>query len=168
MILEAPMKDVPFSTLNFAPAEVEIHPQQNGSTILRSPQALRPYPDHLGKVLRQWADAAPDRIFLGERAQKEGWDTLSYARVAEKANAVSQALLDRGLKGLLGEKSLAHNLARNPRITMSHCRTLSDVIRRATKAFFPFSANPTEGAWRPKTVFFLTDPRFAFYTICPR
>jgi feruloyl-CoA synthase len=55
--------------------------------------------------LRQQADAAPDRIFLGERAQNEGWNTLSYSQVAIKANAVSQALLDRGLKGLLGEKS---------------------------------------------------------------
>lgn len=99
------MKSVPFSKLNFAPAEVEIHPQKDGSTILRSPQVLRPYTDHLAEVLHQWADAAPDRIFLGERAQKEGWNTLSYARVAAKANAVSQALLDRGLKGHLGEKS---------------------------------------------------------------
>lgn len=99
------MKYVPLSTLNFAPAEVELHPQKDGSTILRSPQALKPYADNLARVLRQWANATPDRIFIAERAQEQSWDTLSYSQVASKTDAVSQALLDRSLKGFLGDKS---------------------------------------------------------------
>jgi feruloyl-CoA synthase len=101
------MEKAPFSPINFAPAHVDILPQRDGSTILRSPQPLRPHEDNLGKVLRSQAENAPDRVFLGERAQTKGWSTLSYAEAAEKVNAVSQALLDRGLKGLLGEKSSA-------------------------------------------------------------
>jgi feruloyl-CoA synthase len=99
------MEEAPISTLSFAPAQVEVHPQRDGSTILRSPRPIRPHVNNLAKVLRRWADTTPERIFLAEKAPSGGWNALTYAEVARRANAVSQALLDLGLKGQLGEDS---------------------------------------------------------------
>ena len=99
------MKDAPTSTLSFAPPEIEVIDRKDGSHILRSPRTLDPYAGNLAKVLRQRADAIGDRVFLAERNPAGAWTELGYAEVATRSSAVSQALLDRGLRGLLGEKS---------------------------------------------------------------
>jgi feruloyl-CoA synthase len=99
------MKDLPVSTLNLAPPEVEVIDRADGSKILRSPRTLGRYANDLAKVLREQADTIGDRIFLGEKSPAGGWNKLSYAEVAARTRAVSQALLDRGLEGLRGDKS---------------------------------------------------------------
>jgi feruloyl-CoA synthase len=99
------MKNAPTSTLNFAPPDIEVIDRKDGSKIIRSRRTLDKYADHLGAVLRQHADTVGDRVFLGERNPAGGWTRLTYAQVAARSRAVSQALLDRGLKGHLGEKS---------------------------------------------------------------
>jgi feruloyl-CoA synthase len=103
--MDKPMKDAPTSTLRFAPPEIDVIDRDDGSRILRSPRTLDPYAEDLAKVLRQQADAIGDRVFLAERNTGGGWTELGYAEVATRSSGVSQALLDRGLRGLLGEKS---------------------------------------------------------------
>ena len=99
------MKDVPTSTLNLAPPEVEVIDRKDGSQILRSPRTLHQYTENLAKMLRQRAETSGDRVFLAERNPAGGWTELSYAEVAARTSAVSQALLNRGLQGLVGENS---------------------------------------------------------------
>jgi feruloyl-CoA synthase len=99
------MKHAPISTLNFAPPEIEVIDRKDGCKIIRSIRTLDKYADNLVNVLRHQADAVGDRIFLGERNSAGGWTRLSYAETAARCSAVSQALLDRGLKGHLGEQS---------------------------------------------------------------
>lgn len=65
--------------------------------ILTSAAPLQPYRENLGEMLRHWARQTPERIFLGERHAGEGWRRLSYAEVAQQADAIAQALLDRHL-----------------------------------------------------------------------
>jgi feruloyl-CoA synthase len=54
-------------------------------------------PRSIGMLLERWAGAEPDRLFLAERASAGGWRHLTYEGAAQAANAVGQALLDRGL-----------------------------------------------------------------------
>jgi feruloyl-CoA synthase len=94
-----------------APA-VEVNRRPDGTMVLRSPTPLPAYPRQLGVWLRQWAEATPDRVFLAERdagpaapersrsgfaEARGGWRTLSYGEARRQADAVAQALLDRGL-----------------------------------------------------------------------
>ncbi len=70
--------------------------QADGSLILRSPHPLAPYPATLGDRLRHWAEATPDRPFLGER-DGAGWRVLGYAEVHAQVRRLGAALLARGL-----------------------------------------------------------------------
>src|SRR3954471_6506535 len=70
--------------------------ETNGSLILRSEMPLEPYEASLGVLLRRWAKEVPDRVFLAERAGDE-WVELTWGEANRKANAIAQALLDRGL-----------------------------------------------------------------------
>jgi feruloyl-CoA synthase len=71
----------------------------DGSRILRSEMPLESYEASLGVLLRHWAEEAPDRVFLAERENgAEGdWVELTWGEASQKANAVAQALIDRGL-----------------------------------------------------------------------
>jgi feruloyl-CoA synthase len=71
--------------------------------------------DSLGLLLRRWAAEAPERLFLAERDRERGWATLSFAEASRAADALAQALLDRGLAVerpvmLLSGNSLDHAL----------------------------------------------------------
>ncbi len=89
--------EAPRAEIEFAPAEVNVERRVDGGMILTSPQALGAYDRHMGEALRRWAARAPQRTFLAERAPGGAWRRLSFAQAAAGADAVAQALLDRGL-----------------------------------------------------------------------
>ena len=64
---------------------------------LRSPHPLDAYPDKLTQRLEHWAKAAPDRVFLAQRAPDGSWRTLTYAQTLAQVRAIAQALLQRKL-----------------------------------------------------------------------
>ena len=82
--------------LRFAPAEVTVERRADGTTILRSPQALKPYARAVGDWLVHWHERAPDRTFLAER-KGEGWRRVSYRDALSDARRIGQALLNLGL-----------------------------------------------------------------------
>jgi feruloyl-CoA synthase len=84
------------SGLLLAPAEVEVSYLADGSLVLRSPHALAAYPATLCERLRSWAEVAPERPFLGERAGA-GWRVLGYGEVFAAVRRVGAGLLARGL-----------------------------------------------------------------------
>jgi feruloyl-CoA synthase len=88
---------VPPRPVKLAPARVEIDRRADGTTYLRSPRPLDPYPDKLTERLEHWAEAAPDRVFLAQRAADGSWRTLSYAQALLQTRAIAQALLARDL-----------------------------------------------------------------------
>ena len=55
-------------TLRMAPPRVEVEKRADGTLLLRSPVALRPYARCVGEWLERWAREAPERTFLAERA----------------------------------------------------------------------------------------------------
>src|SRR6201991_3410958 len=79
-----------------APPRITSRPSRDGGVILSSEMPLEPYEASLGMLLRRWAEEAPDRTFLAERAGDD-WRSLTWAQADAAASAVAQALLDRRL-----------------------------------------------------------------------
>jgi feruloyl-CoA synthase len=82
--------------LNYLEPRVEVDRREDGSIILSSPYPMAKPVAQLGHYMRYWAREAPDRAFLAQR-QGDGWQELSFGAVRQQADALSQALLDRGL-----------------------------------------------------------------------
>src|ERR1700742_4419654 len=80
-----------------APPQIVVEEAADGSRILRSQMALEPYEASLGLLLRHWARETPDRVFLAERGPDDDWVELTWGAAGAKANAIAQALIERGL-----------------------------------------------------------------------
>jgi feruloyl-CoA synthase len=89
------MTKPPFKEIEFAPPLVERVPLPDGGFLLRSPVALREYAPSMAHMLRRRAEEAPDRDFLAER-DGESWRRITYRQASDHANALAQALIDRG------------------------------------------------------------------------
>ncbi|MEX2127647.1 MAG: feruloyl-CoA synthase [Xanthobacteraceae bacterium] len=90
------MSKPPFQEIEFAPPLVERTPLGDGGFLLRSPVPLSEYPRSMAHVLRRWAREAGDRDFLAERDASGNWRRLTYAQASKSADAIAQALIDRG------------------------------------------------------------------------
>ncbi|MEY8879623.1 MAG: feruloyl-CoA synthase [Leptothrix sp. (in: b-proteobacteria)] len=69
----------------------------DGSLVLRAAEPLQPYPARLSDRLAHWAAVAPDRPFAAQRNAAGAWQPISYAQMLQRARAIGQALVDRGL-----------------------------------------------------------------------
>jgi len=99
----------------FATPEILPERRPDGSMLVRSARSLGAVPRSLGVLLEHWAAAEPARVFLAERAPSGGWRRLTYQAAARAANAVGQALLDRGLGPdrplmILAENGIDHGI----------------------------------------------------------
>jgi feruloyl-CoA synthase len=85
----------------------------DGSTLLRSTEALQDHPPHLGERLAHWAAATPDRVLVARRGPDGAWVTITYAQMLDRVQRVGQALATRNLSAerpvaILSENSLEH------------------------------------------------------------
>ena len=96
-------------------AHVEQRP--DGAIVLRSTEALAPYAECLTARLVFWAQHAPERAFVARRDPSVpgggDWQRISYAQMLQRARAVGQALVDRGLSvdrpvAVLSDNDLEH------------------------------------------------------------
>jgi feruloyl-CoA synthase len=87
----------PLRPVRLGPADVAIERRADGALLLRSPQALAPYPDKITERLAHWAQAAPERVFMAQRGGSGQWRTLTYAATLAKVRAIAAALLERNL-----------------------------------------------------------------------
>ncbi len=100
--------------LRYAPAELKLEERADGSIVLRSPQALKPYARAVGDWLTHWYERAPDRTFIAER-KGDGWRRVSYRDALSDARRIGQALLNLGLNAdkpvaILSDNSVDHAL----------------------------------------------------------
>jgi feruloyl-CoA synthase len=84
-----------------------------GVQVLRSTEPLRAYPARLTDKLAHWAREAPDRTFVAKRRDGGDWERISYAQMLQRARAVGQALVQRGLSverpiAILSDNDLEH------------------------------------------------------------
>jgi feruloyl-CoA synthase len=87
----------PLRPVRLGPADVLLERRADGTIYLRSPHKLDSYPDKLTERLEHWAEAAPDRVFLAQRAADGSWRKLTYAETLMRVRAIAQALLGRKL-----------------------------------------------------------------------
>ncbi len=95
--------------------EAEFTKRADGSTLVVSREALRPYPLRLTDRLLHWAEAAPDRTLVAKRVGGGEWRRVSYAEALRSARSIAQALLDRGVSvehpiAILSDNDIEHLL----------------------------------------------------------
>jgi len=105
----------PVRQVSIGPSDVVIERTAGGVMYARSPHPLGPYPEKLTESLDHWAATAPDRTFMAKRASGGDWRRLTYGEAREKARAIGQALVDRGLSAerpiaILSGNDLEHAL----------------------------------------------------------
>ena len=81
----------------FAPPAVDVERRPDGTLVLRAPVALQSYPARAGAWLEDWAEAAPDRLFLQERGADGQWHGATYAEAAQRVQRLAAGLLQRNL-----------------------------------------------------------------------
>jgi feruloyl-CoA synthase len=87
----------PLRPVRLGPADVLLDREADGTIILRSPHPLDAYPQKLTERLQHWAKAAPERVFLAQRAADGSWRKLTYAQVLSQVCSIAQSLLTRRL-----------------------------------------------------------------------
>jgi feruloyl-CoA synthase len=105
----------PHRQVNYGRADTEFTRLEDGTILMRSPEPLDAYPDRLTEKIDHWAAAAPDRVFMAQRAPDGAWRKLSYADLQRQVRAIGQALLDRRLSAerpvaILSDNDLEHGL----------------------------------------------------------
>ncbi|MET0444386.1 MAG: AMP-binding protein, partial [Pseudorhodoplanes sp.] len=91
------LEKAPFRPIHYAEPIVSRETRADGSLLLRSGHALKPYMPSLVALFRSAVERRPDRNFILERDASGAWVGLTYAQMRKKVDAVAQALLERGL-----------------------------------------------------------------------
>jgi feruloyl-CoA synthase len=90
--------DTDITTALFAaPSIVADPPDADGSLLLQSAEPLGDYPATVMHSVRAWAAADPGHPLVAERAVSGEWRVCGYGQAVAAADAIGQALLDRGL-----------------------------------------------------------------------
>ena len=105
----------PLRPISFGRPAVTMERRADGVAYVRPTAALADYPGRLTDQLHHWADAAPDRIFMAERAADGGWRRITYAELLTTSRRIASALLARGLSAerpvmILSGNSIDHAL----------------------------------------------------------
>ncbi|HSM94836.1 MAG TPA: AMP-binding protein, partial [Rhizomicrobium sp.] len=92
----------PFKPLPQKAPDIEVERKSDGTVYIRSRHALGKMPRSIAHLLEERAAAHPERNFIGQRQTlpdgKTGdWKYITYGEANARANAVAQALLNRGL-----------------------------------------------------------------------
>ncbi len=87
----------PLRAVRLGAPEVVVERRADGTILMRSPKALRPYPKSLTERLAHWAGTAPERVFIAQRDGKGEWRTVTYAAAFAAVRALAAALLKRDL-----------------------------------------------------------------------
>ena len=87
----------PFKPIEFLSRDVSTERRPDGTVVLQSNHALKPYERHVPAFLARWAAEAPDRAWLAQRrGSARDWLKVTYGEAKKQVDAVTQALLDRG------------------------------------------------------------------------
>jgi feruloyl-CoA synthase len=91
----------------------EVERRAGGTLVLRSTEALQPFPARLTDRLEHFAATAPERVFVARRGAGGAWVTITYAQMLERVRRVGQALATRALSAerpiaILSDNDLEH------------------------------------------------------------
>ncbi len=96
-------------------SSVEMTKSPEGVVYVRSSVPLGDHSRSMTDSLRRWASEAPDRVFLADRGPDGAWRKVTFSQALEKARAIAQFILDRGLSAerpivVLSGNSVEHGL----------------------------------------------------------
>ena len=110
------LSSVPFREVNFAPRDLDITRQADGTIILRPVTEVELREPHLPAYLRRHAQARPEKVWLSQRRPKGGnWVGVSFGEAQAAVDQLTQALLNLKIDSgkalaILSENSLEHAL----------------------------------------------------------
>src|SRR6202041_1761033 len=110
------LKKPAFRKIEWLERDIAVERRPDGVIILKSRIPLKPYEKHIPASLAKWAAEQPDRIWLAQRAGAERqWRKVSYGEAKRTVDALTQALLNLGLKpgspvAILSGNSIEHAL----------------------------------------------------------
>lgn len=88
---------VPFKPVDYLSRDVALERRGDGTLVLQSNHALKPYEKHVPAFLAKWAKEVPERVWLAQRrGPSRDWLKVTYGEAKKQVDAVTQALLDRG------------------------------------------------------------------------
>jgi feruloyl-CoA synthase len=87
----------PFRPIRFAEPKVIREDRADGAIVLRSAEPLKPYEASLAALFRRAVERQPGRLFMAERDPSGAWSGVTYEQARRKADAIAQALIERGL-----------------------------------------------------------------------
>jgi feruloyl-CoA synthase len=110
------LKKAAFRKIEWLERDIAVERRPDGVIILKSRIPLQPYEKHIPASLAKWADEAPDRIWLAQRAGADRqWRKLSYGEAKRTVDALTQGILDLRLEPgrpvtILSGNSIEHAL----------------------------------------------------------
>ena len=87
----------PFRDARYAPRRLDVERRHDGALLLANPTPVDGRFTTTLDALVHWGAAAPDRVWLAERAG-EGWRTVTYAEALARVSALAGGLAGLGLK----------------------------------------------------------------------
>jgi feruloyl-CoA synthase len=124
----------PFRSINFAEPKVLRENRADGSTVLQAAQPLRAYEPNLARLFRRSVETHPDRLLMAERDSAGAWAGVTYAQARRKADAIAQALIDRGLNAERPVMALSGNAVEHGILTLA-CYTAGIPIAPISVAY---------------------------------
>jgi feruloyl-CoA synthase len=105
-----------FRKIEWLNRDIAVERRPDGVIVLQSRIPLKTYEKHIPASLAKWANEAPERIWLAQRAGADRhWRELSYAEAKRSVDALTQALLNLRLDAgrpvaILSGNSIEHAL----------------------------------------------------------
>jgi feruloyl-CoA synthase len=105
-----------FRKIEWLKRDIAVERRPDGVIVLKSRIPLKAYEKHIPASLAKWASEAPNRIWLAQRTGTERqWRKVSYDEAKRTVDALTQALLNLGLKpgspvAILSGNSIEHAL----------------------------------------------------------
>jgi feruloyl-CoA synthase len=105
-----------FRKIEWLERDIAVERRPDGVIVLKSRIPLQAYETHIPASLAKWANQAPDRIWLAQRAgEARQWRKLSYGEAKRTVDALTQGLLDLKLGpgravAILSGNSIEHAL----------------------------------------------------------
>ena len=144
--------DAPFLPVVHAEPSATMIRRDNGEIIVDTKYEIGEYERNIVAYLHYWAEHAPTRVWLAQRAKDGTWETITYGKAMTQVNILSQALLDKGLDEtrpimILSGNSINHQL----------------LIQAAMQIGVPAASVATAGAHdKLHHVFNLVEPKLIF------
>ena len=108
------LSTTPFRDARYAPRRLDVERRSDGTLVLANPTPVMAVFGTMLEALVHWAAAAPDRVWLAERAG-DGWRETRYGQALDQVAALAGGLAGLGLKRgdcllILARNSIDHAL----------------------------------------------------------